>query len=838
MIEVDVGAILYNIQTLRQMLGGVKLCCVVKGDGYGCGDVRMSRVLEEYACVDMLAVAMLDEALHLRSSGIHLPILVLGDIADEDAEQVINHNLVPSIYRVEFARKLNQLAEGRQVPVHVRLDVCSGSPGMLAEEFARVLPELLALPNLRLAGVYTQLYGAYVEDKRGMIRQLEEFKSAIALLPKGLREKICVHAASTAAACRFPEARMDMVRVGAAVYGLPFDEQPSPFKPVMSIRSRIISLKTVDGQAFTGYHETQPHAGRRRLATVLGGYEDALFLMFMHGGHMLVHGRRAPIVGEACMDTATIDVTDIPDVQLSDEAVLLGRQGGAEITLYEVMRQSGFTLANSQLAFKTGRRTPKRYVNYPENLAWRPLLNQVLQHSPTLREAMDRAAGQTLEQYVERLAGFTPGTALSDPGDLTRAAQNALAPLLGPEEASNAAACLASGCALTANHHGVDCFAQSVQGNLLFRHLLEKRGMSARNTPVLACGSVPLDNSSYGKGLLLFETLDGRYPLRVPVIPNRYNDSIVGLFPAITREMVDKALAALEGDRYRQRLSETMLRTTRHVLEDFYGKPSVLAMASYVQQACAINLEMTREALGCGFAYLDLEKIAASLLLLDLRRPDSLASLVVKDRRLRNEVYAALDGAVGCWNREALRAGQWSSAGTTLFWAVGERWTRIPLLDDGDALVNGRSGESIAYDAVPQALEEGRIYPALLMCFLPLLFARGVRCFGGCFQPEYLRAMRDGLALALGRAGRASLAGVVASQDPSGYLSGPMFLEGASGTPRGIVELLAQKPSISERKNWMNVTFEQAHRIALANLYPDVVPANERVADFTALLAR
>src|SRR5699024_836672 len=132
-----------------------------------------------------------DEALHLRSSGIHLPILVLGDIADEDAEQVINHNLVPSIYRVEFARKLNQLAEGRQVPVHVRLDVCSGSPGMLAEEFARVLPELLALPNLRLAGVYTQLYGAYVEDKRGMIRQLEEFKSAIALLPKGFREKIC-----------------------------------------------------------------------------------------------------------------------------------------------------------------------------------------------------------------------------------------------------------------------------------------------------------------------------------------------------------------------------------------------------------------------------------------------------------------------------------------------------------------------------------------------------------------------------------------------------------------------------------------------------------------------
>lgn len=384
----------------------------------------------------------------------------------------------------------------------------------------------------------------------------------------------------------------------------------------------------------------------------------------------------------------------------------------------------------------------------------------------------------------------------------------------------------------------MDCFAQSVQGNLLFRHLLEKRGMSARNTPVLACGSVPLDNSSYGKGLLLFETLDGRYPLRVPVIPNRYNDSIVGLFPAITREMVDKALAALEGDRYRQRLSETMLRTTRHVLEDFYGKPSVLAMASYVPAGLRHQPGDDPRGPGLRLCLPGLGKDRRLPAAAGPAQPDSLASLVVKDRRLRNEVYAALDGAVGCWNREALRAGQWSSAGTTLFWAVGERWTRIPLLDDGDALVNGRSGESIAYDAVPQALEEGRIYPALLMCFLPLLFARGVRCFGGCFQPEYLRTMRDGLALALRRAGRASLAGVVASQDPSGYLSGPMFLEGASGTPRGIVELLAQKPSIFERKNWMNVTFEQAHRIALANLYPDVVPANERVADFTALLAR
>lgn len=840
MVEIDVASILHNVRTLRNMVGNVKLCCVVKGDGYGCGDVRMSHVLEEYADVDMLAVAMLDEAMHLRASGIRLPILVLGDIADEDAEQVLQCDLIPSIYRVEFARKLDNLAAGagRTVPVHVRLDVCSGSPGMVAGDFERVLPELMALHNLRLAGVYTQLYGAYVEDKASLMHQLAEFKGAIEVLPSELRKNICIHAASTAAACQFPEARFDMVRVGAAVYGLPYDEEPSPFQPVMSIRSRIISLKTVNGAAFTGYHEVQTHSGSRRLATVLGGYEDALFLMFQRNGYMLVHGQRAPIVGEACMDTTTIDVTDIPGVQLNDEAVLLGCQGGEEITLHDIMRQSGFTLANCQLAFKTGRRTPKKYVHYPENQEWKPLLNQVLLHSPTLRAAMEVGAGLTLEQYIERMADFQPGTPLSDPKDLSRTAQTMLTPLLGEEGAKKAAGSLDAGCALTANHHGVDCFAQSVQGNLIYRRLLEKRGVSTEDTPVLACGSVPMDNSSYGKGLLLFETLDGRYPLRVPIIPNRFNDSIVGLFPAITREMVDKTLAGLEGEKYVQRLSESMLQSVRHVVGDLYGSERVLKMESYGAQATAINLQMTREAVGCGFAYLDLEKTAAALLLKDFKEPDSLATLVVKNKPLRDEVYAALDGAVGCWNREALRSGQWSAAGTAMFWAVGEKWTRVPLMDDGDALIQVRTGERIPYEAVPEALAAGKIYPALLMSFLPLLFARSIRCFGGCFQPEYLRVMRDGLSCALRRAGQETLANVIASRDPSGYLSGPMFLEGSGGVPQGIVELLAHRPSKNERKSWMDLSFEQAHRIALANLYADIVPAAERVANYTERLAR
>ena len=188
MIQIDVQSILHNVRELRRILGPkVKLCCVVKGDGYGCGDVRMTRVLEQYADVDMVAVAVLDEARHLRDSGVTLPILVLCDIEDGDARDVVRYDLIPSIYRLEFARRLNAVAEGKRIPVHVRLDVCAGSPGMLGRDFLALLPELLALPNLRLAGLYTQLYGAYIEDRAEMDRQLDRFFGVVDALPEDLQ---------------------------------------------------------------------------------------------------------------------------------------------------------------------------------------------------------------------------------------------------------------------------------------------------------------------------------------------------------------------------------------------------------------------------------------------------------------------------------------------------------------------------------------------------------------------------------------------------------------------------------------------------------------------------
>lgn len=836
MIEINVLRILHNVQQIRRLIGTkVKLCAVVKGDGYGCGDVRFSKVLQQYTDVDMLATAMTNEALHLRMNSVSLPILVLCDTQDDDVERIIANNITPSVYRMDFARKLSSCAGDTPVDVHVRLDVCSGSPGMLPEQFLENLDELLSLPGIRLAGVYTQLYGAYVEDKTGFEKQLKLFDDTIAKLPAELREKLCIHAASTTATCICPQAHYDMVRVGAALYGLPFDENPSMFLPVMSIRSRIISLKTVVGSAFTGYNDVQQHEGERRLATVGGGYEDALYLMFVRSGFVLVRGKRAPIVGEACMDTMTIDVTDIPEAKLNDEVVLLGQQGNDCVTIVDIMRDSGFTMANCQLVFKTGKRTMKHFVNYPQDERWKELLGHVMQHSPTVRRAMETSKSLTLRQYVEKMADFEKQTPLSDPQDLNRAVQRQLKPVLGDALAAQTAECFPAA-ALTANHHGVDCFAQSVQGNLLYRELLRARGVNSPVIPVLACSSVPMDNSSYGKGLLLFDTLDHVHPLRLPILPNKVNDSIVGLYPAMEEAAVRKAIDSLNNEKYVMRLSEKMRNAARHILADHYLSPEVMTLGSYSQQSTAINYRLTKEAIGCGFAYVDMEKVASELIAKDLTDESSLIYRILQERSLRTAVLERLNGATGCWDKAALRSGKLTLGGTAFFWAVDKKWTRTPMMAEEEGIKNLKSGEMIRWEEIGEALNQGRIYPALLLCFTALLFARGIRCFGGYFQPEYLRVMKEGLMQALRDAGDEKTAWVIGQRDPSGYISGPIFLEGEQNSPMGIVEMFARKMSEDEIISLLDMNFEKAHKPALANMYIDVVPALERLPDYREIL--
>lgn len=459
------------------------------------------------------------------------------------------------------------------------------------------------------------------------------------------------------------------------------------------------------------------------------------------------------------------------------------------------------------------------------------LLAQVMRYCPTVRQVIERDGQRTLDDYLDQLADFPAARPLSPPQDVSDCARAQLAPLLGDEIAAEAAQGLVDS-AFTATHHGVDYFAPSVQGSLLYRHLLEKRGISCQAVPLLGFGTVSLCNASYGRGFLLYDVQQKHPPLKLPVIPSKYENSAVCFFPGVTAEMLCSCEESLHRIS-RDVLSPEMVGAVEHILRDHYGQPAVLNASDYVSQATLINYSLSQEAAGVGTCYLDAERLASALILRDLEDPDSLVSLTLRDHAFRRTLYDALDGVSGCWRLAALRSGvkeERAKGGTMLFWGrAAKNYRRAQMIDDGTGFVNGSGNDRISYSDLADALQRGSLLPGLFMVFLVLLFARDFRCFGGYFQADYLAKMQQGLCKALRATGRAGLAEVIAARETSGYLSGPLFLTNARGTPLSMAELIAHPLTKAALTEKLALSLHDAHLAGIGDLYQTVVPPAERM---------
>lgn len=458
------------------------------------------------------------------------------------------------------------------------------------------------------------------------------------------------------------------------------------------------------------------------------------------------------------------------------------------------------------------------------------LLAQVMHYCPTVRQTLVACGSLSLADYLDQLANFPAARPLSPPQDISDCARAQLAPLLGEEIAAEAAHCLVD-CAFTASHHGVDYFAPSVQGSLLYRCLLEKCGHSCKAVPVLGFGTASLCNASYGRGFLLYDVQQEQLPLKLPVIPSKYDNSAVCFFPGVTAEMLRRCEQALDhlGDDI---LSPEMRDVVQHILRDHYGRPDVLNASDYVAQATLINYSLSKEATGVGTCYLDAERLATALILRDLEDPDSLVSLTLRDHAFRRALYDALDGVSGCWRLAALRSGvkeERAKGGTMLFWGRdAKNYRRAQMIDDGTGFVNGSGNDRTSYSDLAEALQRGSLLPGLFMVFLVLLFARGFRCFGGYFQADYLAKMQQGLCKALRATGHSALAEVIAARETEGYLSGPLFLTNARGVPLSMAELIAQPLAPGALADKLTLSLRDAHLTGIGDLYQTVVPPAER----------
>ena len=327
---VRLDALRHNIRNIQARLDkGCRMMAVLKGDGYGHGLQQIFPTLKAAGIADF-AVAIWEEGVMLREAGCTDPILILGDTCDDCLEQLVLHNLTPTIFSLETAQKLNELAaaHGCVQPVHIKIDTGMSRIGFPAEE-ASVEPIVAIdrMENLQITGAFTHFARADEPDGQAADRQFRAYRLLLERLETaGLSIPFC-HVSNSPAILLHPQFRLDGVRAGDILYGLnPVEDEiwaKEDFRQVMHWYTQVAMVKTVPAGTQVGYGGTYTTQRPTAIATIPIGFADGYNRRLSNRGKVRIHGQDAPIIGRVCMDQFMVDVTDIPNVQRGDTVSLL-----------------------------------------------------------------------------------------------------------------------------------------------------------------------------------------------------------------------------------------------------------------------------------------------------------------------------------------------------------------------------------------------------------------------------------------------------------------------------------------------------------------------------------
>ncbi|HKP39370.1 MAG TPA: alanine racemase [Pyrinomonadaceae bacterium] len=367
--EIDLDALAHNFQVIRKTVGrDVKVLAAVKANAYGHGAVECGRRLEREG-VDWFGVALPEEGIELRAAGITKPILCLAGFWGGQQAACLQHELTPVVYRLETIALLDRAAAERNViaDVHVKVDTGMGRLGVRYDDLGDFCEGLAQFKNIRVDGLMTHLASADEETQKSFTReQLKHFQQAIQLFhERGLRPSH-IHAANSAALFSFSESRGNMVRPGGTLYGfardvLPANVEAPPLRPVMSLHTRIMLLKSVPRGQKLGYGSTFETSRDSLIATLPIGYDDGYRRALSNRARVIVRGRLAPVVGRVSMDLTLIDVTDVPDVAADDQVTLLGNNGGLKITAEDLAEHS--ETISYEITCGISTRVPRKYLS-------------------------------------------------------------------------------------------------------------------------------------------------------------------------------------------------------------------------------------------------------------------------------------------------------------------------------------------------------------------------------------------------------------------------------------------------------------------------------------------
>lgn len=349
--HVDLSALQSNLRAVRDFLasgaaaGGPvasvppQIVAVVKANAYGHGAERVALALES-AGASVLACADIEEGITLRRAGVRVPILVFGALSVSDVDGVFECALTPTISSPAAARALQTAAARHRTTLgyHLKIDTGMNRLGFRHDNLRRTLPDVLGSENLRLEGVFTHFATADQPEQPFFDQQRERFERAWQMVGSiesdgaGGRSRpapVLRHAANSAAMLRDSRVWYDMVRPGLLLYGIvpPPLATTIPLVPVMSLTSRVVAVKGMRPGEGVGYGLRFTADAPATIAVIPAGYADGIDMRVSGRGHVLIRGRRAPIVGSVCMDMMMADVTELSDVSPGDEVVIIGRQG-------------------------------------------------------------------------------------------------------------------------------------------------------------------------------------------------------------------------------------------------------------------------------------------------------------------------------------------------------------------------------------------------------------------------------------------------------------------------------------------------------------------------------
>lgn len=374
-VEVSREALTHNIKQIKSRLNeGVLLCACVKSNAYGHGLIETSKIFLE-AGADWLSVNALYEAEALRAAGITAPIYVMGYTLSSDLEKAFGLDVRLVVYNKETVAGLGEIAGrlGKSIKLHIKIETGNNRQGVLADDVVDFANYIKSFKGLEIEGLATHF--ANIEDTTDhsfAFGQVEKFKKTIDDLEKvGIKIPV-KHCANSAAAILYPELNFDMVRVGISTYGMwPSTEtfvsyknmQKNGFelKPALTWKSVVAQVKVVPKGEFIGYGCTCRTTRDIKMAVVPVGYYDGYDRSLSNNTYALIHGQRAKILGRVCMNIFMVDVTDIPEVKIEDEVVLLGTQafGGVTDTISAEQFASFAGTINYEVTTRINERIPR-----------------------------------------------------------------------------------------------------------------------------------------------------------------------------------------------------------------------------------------------------------------------------------------------------------------------------------------------------------------------------------------------------------------------------------------------------------------------------------------------